>query len=306
MKQDQVAIRDEGLLRAIIAGEVSAGRVQAAPVTKCDTSEPLGPRSSPAETEYQRQKDQSTFFQEFLTCVEPSLLSSLEICSSLQEAFGFFFYHVESRHSGLNVCYAATETFVIEYEGDAKVLGCVAVLKEKYDLQPNFDDRAGNIARCRNDFIFDFRILDVIDRRSSPSDWIQVQSLADNFSQERVCFALWDLGRLPPASHLPDSDSFRWIKQTLARIPTQYVQTFGCPIREHYFYSCRFGLRTVVDVESGNDTHPFRRFHQLNARIAHPANAVYRLDLINHIKQDMRTICEESNEEWFITVSNSV
>ena len=61
-----------------------------------------------------------------------------------------------------------------------------------------------------------------------------------------------------------------------------------------------------MDVESGNDTHPFRRFHQLNARIAHPANAAYRLDLIKHIKQDMRTICEESNQEWFITVSNSV
>ena len=236
MKQDQVAIRDEELLRAIIT---PAGRVQAVPVTKCDPCEPLGLRSllfSPAETEDQQQKDHPTFFQEFLTCVEPDLLRSLEICSSFQEAFTFFFYHVESRHSGLNVCYAATETFVIEFEGDAKVLGCVAVLKEKYDLQPNFDDRAGNIARCRNDFIFDFRLLDVIDRRSSPSDWIQVQSLADNFSQERVCFALWDLGRLPPASHLPDSDSFRWIKQTLARIPTQYVvQTFGCPIRELIF-----------------------------------------------------------------------
>ena len=237
MKQDQVAIRDEELLRAIIT---PAGRVQAVPVTKCDPCEPLGLLSllcSPArEAEYQQQKDNPAFFQEFLTCVEPDLLRSLKICSFFQEAFAFFFYHVESRHSGLNVCYAATETFVIEYEGDAKVLGCVAVLKEKYDLQPNFDNRAGNITRCCNDFIFDFRLLDVIDRRSSPSDWIQVQSLADNFSQERVCFALWHLGRLPPASHLPDSDSFRWIKQTLARIPTQYVvQTFGCPIRELIF-----------------------------------------------------------------------
>ena len=146
-----------------------------------------------------------------------------ELVSPLQEVFTGFLQHIESRHQGLSICYAATETFVVEYADELTVCACIAVLKEVYDLQPNYNTRAGNLARCRNDFIFDFVLITVVDKGSSPSDWMQVQGLANHFSKERVAYALWDLGRLPPASHIPDSDSFRWIKQRLLSIPSGYV-----------------------------------------------------------------------------------
>ncbi|KAF8153976.1 hypothetical protein B0H34DRAFT_719875 [Crassisporium funariophilum] len=305
IKQDQIAARDEELLRLIVIKTMSVqgGRQYNPPAVQ--TLEMLQPRSSgessssssleprapvsmvSTERDEQNAED-SRGFKGFIECLDQILTPKSEISSPLQEAFAFFFQHVETRHTGLSICYAATETFVLEYSDELKVCACVAVLKEDLDLRPNFNDRAGNVARCRKDFTFDFTLITVTDLHGSPSDWIQVQGLANHFGKERVAYALWDLGRLPSASHAPDSDSFRWIKQSLSTIPTAS------------------GQKVVVDVESGNSEHPFRRFHQLNARIAHPSNAAYRSDLLKHLDDEYRLICEESNEEWFIAVIGQV
>lgn len=227
-----------------------------------------------------------TSFLSFLECLDSPSLN--EPSSSFHDALSFFFRHVQSRHQGGSVCYAAIETFAVDYQNEIKVVVCVAVLKEEYDLRlPKPRASMGSANRCRAEFIFEFTLLDVSHAgpSASPSDWIQVQGSADYFDRERTCFALWDLGRLPPGPHLPDSESFRWIKQSVTAFP---ARTGGSTL--------------MVDIESGNSMHSFRRFHQLNARIAHPANAERRLELVEHHDQDIRRACEDTNEEWFIAL----
>ncbi|CAA7262129.1 unnamed protein product [Cyclocybe aegerita] len=292
VRQDQIAARDGELLRTLVTKSTSLPAVKQYQVVEnvvggasmvfcsgLDSSQREGHSHVDDFLIEERQG-----FEGFLGCLEQTLTTRCEVLSPLQETFTFFLQHLESRHQGLAICYAATETFVVEYADELKVCACVAVLKEDYDLRPNYDDRVGNFARCRKDFLFEFTLLTVTDTHTSPSDWIKVQGLANHFQRERIAYALWDLGRLPPASHIPDSDSFRWIRQRISTIPTVS------------------GERVVVDVESGNDNYPFRRFHQLNARIAHPSNARCRLDLIQHLDNEIRLVCEETNEEWFISV----
>ena len=240
-------------------------------------------------------------FQAFTECFHNRIPSDREISPSLQEALSRFTRRVSCCHSGKSICYAATENFVVEHGDEIKVLGCVAVLREKYDFRPNFDDRAGNLARCRKDMIFDFSLQTVT--HSPLSDWIQAQVFAALYTNPRICFALWNLGRLPPASHSPDSKSFRWLRQSLSTIVTGYVIAVQWPGFLHSQLHCSCGPRNVVEIASGDPRYPFRRVHQYIAQIAHRPNAAYRLDLAKQMQQEMLAACEESCEEWYIGVS---
>ncbi|KAJ3513693.1 hypothetical protein NLJ89_g2809 [Agrocybe chaxingu] len=229
MRQDQIAARDGELLGTLVTKIIASPAVEqyqvmedivgGAPVmifnSELDSSQREGLSSMDDFL-----IDEGRGFEGFLGCLEQTLTARCEVLSPLQETFTFFLHHLESRHQGLAICYAATETFVIEYADELKVCACVAVLKEDYDLRPNYDDRVGNFARCRKDFLFEFTLLTVTDTHTSPSDWIRVQGLANHFQKERIAYALWDLGRLPSASHIADSDSFRWIRQRISAIPT--------------------------------------------------------------------------------------
>lgn len=138
----------------------------------------------------------------------------------VHEALSFFVHHVTMVHLGTTVCYAATEHFILEYHDEVQLVHCVAVLRPELDFRPNFDDRRGNAERCRKSFIFQFRMTCIDDTSLPLADWITSQVLVETFTSERVRFALWDLGRLPPASHIAESESFRWLMQSMSNIST--------------------------------------------------------------------------------------
>lgn len=191
MQQDALVSRQEVLIHSVEVLKTRGDRHP--PVSQ---TQGFWPDTTPDPWElaaHQSGHDSGQSFLAFIACFDSQISPGSEISpslQSLQEALTFFVRHVASRHSGTSICYAATENFVVEHGDEVQIVGCVAVLREEYDLRPNYDDRAGNLLRCQNDLIFDFTLITVTNANGSPTDWIQVQGLAENFQHERVCFAL--------------------------------------------------------------------------------------------------------------------
>ncbi|KAJ6621936.1 hypothetical protein B0H10DRAFT_2187752 [Mycena sp. CBHHK59/15] len=98
--------------------------------------------------------------------------------------------------------------------------------------------------------------------------------------------SLWTFGALPAQSHIQDSPSFRWLKQTWVSCSTQY------------------GALNVMNVSSGEETLPLPRLHELRGRLTHPANEFQRLQVHATIDAEYKTVIKNDCEDWIIAVGH--
>jgi hypothetical protein len=114
--------------------------------------------------------------------------------------------------------YAATERFICELAGQTIVLTAFAELRKEYDLAPSpvaHLPYASALTAAQHDLVFGFVFTDLAKGLSSLDEFLHNQSLVDIVGSERTKRALWDLSRLPPGSHLPDSTTYAWLQRTL-------------------------------------------------------------------------------------------
>ena len=120
--------------------------------------------------------------------------------------------------------YSATERFIVEHAGRSTELMAFAVLRKEYDLAPSPAAQrpyASALTAAQDDLVFGFVFTDSATNFDSLDAFLRNQSVVDLLGSERTKRAIWDLSRLPPGSHLPDSDTYAWLQRSLRPIRTR-------------------------------------------------------------------------------------
>lgn len=142
-----------------------------------------------------------------------------------QDAMDIFLNHftsrISKRHDMSSVCFAASETFVIDYQGEDRILGCLAVLQQSLE---NGGSTRGSleVGKSIQDLHVDFTMLPITGACDSPVQFLQAQSLGSYFDSERFKRAAWFLAELPSGSHDSASSTFRWIQQRWSKTKLRY------------------------------------------------------------------------------------
>ncbi|KAK6977595.1 hypothetical protein R3P38DRAFT_3411610 [Favolaschia claudopus] len=172
-----------------------------------------------------------------------------------------FLSRVVQVHSPATACHAATEVFIIDeqiYKARSAVI----------------------------DFDFSTTVIPAPSSLALPVSWVKYQVSAGDVQNPRMKSSLWTFGALPCTSHVPDSTSFRWLKQTWNTVLTR-DGTLNV---------------TVIDISSGEPTLPLPRVHELRARLTHPANLSNRLLVHASIDTEYQRLIEDECEDWIIAV----
>ncbi|KAF7371713.1 hypothetical protein MVEN_00027800 [Mycena venus] len=182
-------------------------------------------------------------------------------------------------HSTTSACHAATEVFVVGEE----IITLLVTLREDLDFTPNFWTERN----IKTDF--DAQAITMTASFSSgqsPTSWLTYQASAGAVQRPRMKSALWTLGALPVQSHIPESPSFRWLKQSWLK----------CISRD--------GPLTIMNVSSGEETLPLPRAHELRGRLTHPANDSQWFQLHASIDavHEYETVIKDDCEDWIIAV----
>jgi hypothetical protein len=117
--------------------------------------------------------------------------------------------------------YVATETFICEIAGDHLLVTAFAVLRQELELAPSQSGHYPALMAADCDLTFDFVVTGAATYPTALDDWLHGQSLIKHLSSERSKSAIWDMSRLPPGHHLPDSTTFRWLQRTLLPLETR-------------------------------------------------------------------------------------
>jgi len=155
------------------------------------------------------QDRQLDHFESFCLCFHAEDIPKIIIDTFLSYQ-AMFASHLMEVDSSSSRCFGATETFVVDYQGEAKLMGCLAVVLPELDSQTVSDVMPANSGH----FIVDFVLLHSTTRwATAPSTWLETQILGSHFPTERQKRAAWALGQLPPTSYHPDSTTFKCIHQ---------------------------------------------------------------------------------------------
>jgi hypothetical protein len=117
--------------------------------------------------------------------------------------------------------YVATETFICDMAGEYITVTAFAVLRQELELISNNSGHYPAIMAAKRDLEFDHVTTNTAMRPISLDDWLYGQSLVKHLNSERAKSAIWDMSRLPPGPHLPDSTTFRWLQRTLLVLETR-------------------------------------------------------------------------------------
>ncbi|KAK7001443.1 hypothetical protein R3P38DRAFT_2558667 [Favolaschia claudopus] len=196
------------------------------------------------------------------------------IPSEMDSAWAAFLSRVVQVHSPTTACHAATEVFLI----DEKIVTLLLCLREDLDFTPNYY----NARSAVTDFDFSTTVIAAPSSLALPVSWVKYQVSAGDVQNPRMKSSLWTFGALPCTSHVPDSTSFRWLKQTWNTVST------------------RDGTLNVIDISSGEPTLPLPRVHELRARLTHPANLSNRLLVHASIDTEYQRLIEDECEDWII------
>ncbi|KAF7371711.1 hypothetical protein MVEN_00027600 [Mycena venus] len=197
----------------------------------------------------------------------------------LESAWSTFLSRLARTHSTTSACHAATEVFVVGEE----IITLLVTLREDLDFTPNFWTERN----IKTDF--DAQAITMTASFSSgqsPTSWLTYQASAGAVQRPRMKSALWTLGALPVQSHIPESSSFRWLKQSWLTSLT------------------RDGPLFVMSVSSGEETSPLPRAHELRVRLTHPANDFQRFRLHASIDAEYETVIKDDCEDWIIAAGH--
>jgi hypothetical protein len=117
--------------------------------------------------------------------------------------------------------YVATETFICEIAGDHILVTAFAVLRRELELVPSHSVYYPALMAAGCDLAFDYVVTGNATYPTPLDDWLHGQSLVRYLSSERAKSAIWDMSRLPPGHHLPDSTTFRWLQRTIITLETR-------------------------------------------------------------------------------------
>jgi len=124
--------------------------------------------------------------------------------------------------------YVATETFVVQYEGEPCKITAFAVLRETYEVAASPIHVSLPVsafqATC-NDLVFDFVMVPTNVYPDEPSDWLDGQLLVKHIQSARVMSAIWDLSRVPDGPHHPHSVTFRYLRRSFLPVETRWLLT---------------------------------------------------------------------------------
>jgi len=120
--------------------------------------------------------------------------------------------------------YVATETFICEIAGDHLLVSAFAVLRQDLELVHSQSSRYPALMAAGCDLVFDYVVTGTATYPTPLDDWLHGQSLVKHLNSERAKSAIWDMSRLPPGRHLPDSATFRWLQRTLLTLKTRYCE----------------------------------------------------------------------------------
>src|SRR5262249_20747191 len=101
--------------------------------------------------------------------------------SCMEEFLRRFSLRVTERHNSASMCCAASERFGFQYQGEERVLGCLAVLHEVYDLGPLNHGQRETSHMPSSGLQVDFTIVPVTGTCKSPTQWLQAQYLGAYF-----------------------------------------------------------------------------------------------------------------------------
>jgi hypothetical protein len=130
--------------------------------------------------------------------------------------------HFNALHCGACI-YAAAETFVCDNAGDSYIVFAVAVLREHLELTPSRPGHRGELSTTEHDLAFDFVVVGATTHSAPLDSWLHEQSIVSYLRSDRVRSAIWDLSRLPPGSHHPDSTTFQWLRRSLVTVDTRWT-----------------------------------------------------------------------------------
>ncbi|KAJ7696357.1 hypothetical protein B0H14DRAFT_3040727 [Mycena olivaceomarginata] len=191
-----------------------------------------------------------------------------------------FLSRLARTHSPVSACHAATEVFVVGEE----IITLLATLREDLDFNPNFWIERD----VKTDFEAQAIIVAAPCSEQNPTSWLKYQASAGAVQAPRMKSSLWTFGALPVQSHIPESPSFRWLKQTWLSFSTSH------------------GVLNVMNVSSGEETLPLPRAHELRGRLTHPANDCQRLQVHASIDEEYETVIKDDCEDWIIAVFNQL
>ena len=99
-----------------------------------------------------------------------------------------------------------------------------AVLREGLELVLSNSGHCPAHTAAGYDLEFDYVITGAVAGPTQLNDWLLVQSLVEHIGSKRAKVAIWEMSRLPPGPHRPDSTSFQWLQRTLLPIDTRYFR----------------------------------------------------------------------------------
>ncbi|KAJ7936364.1 hypothetical protein B0H13DRAFT_1853428 [Mycena leptocephala] len=195
----------------------------------------------------------------------------------LDSAWSTFLSRLARTHSPTSACHAATEVFVV----DEEIIALLVTLREDLDFTINFWTERN----VKTDF--DAQAITVtapFSSGQSPTSWLTYQASAGAVQRPRMKSALWTSGALPVQSHIPESLSFRWLKQSWLTCLT------------------RDGPLRVMNVSSGEETLPLPQVRELRGRLTHSANDVQRFQVHASVDAEYETVIKDDCEDWIIAV----
>ncbi|KAJ7187486.1 hypothetical protein GGX14DRAFT_485479 [Mycena pura] len=178
--------------------------------------------------------------------------------------------------------YVATETFIREVGEDHRLVTTFATLRPDLGLAPSQSSRYPALMAAGWDLVFD-HVITAATYPTPLNDWLHGQTMMKHLTAERAKSSLWDMTRLPPGQHVPDSQTFRWLQRTLLNVETSA------------------GPLVTLNIQSGNDKYPFRKLHGALSLMKH-ANTFNRLALYRSLEPRLQDACTESCQEWYIAV----
>ena len=143
------------------------------------------------------QDRQTDHFESFCLCFHAEDIPKVIVDTFLSYQM-MFASHLMAVDSSSSRCFGVTETFVVGYQGEAKLMGCLSFVLPKHDSQGVSDAMSANSGH----FIIDFVLLHSTTRwAAAPNTWLETQLLGSQFPTERQKRAAWALGQLPPTTY---------------------------------------------------------------------------------------------------------
>jgi hypothetical protein len=143
----------------------------------------------------------------------------------LEKALLLFYLKAAAVHHAALQCqssiYVATETFICEIAGEHLLITAFAVLREDLELVQSQSSRYPALMAASCDLAFDYGSTGSAMYPIPLNDWLHEQTLAKRLNSERAKSAIWDMSRLPPGSHIPNSETFRWLQRTIISLNTR-------------------------------------------------------------------------------------